>query len=65
MMSEEMSFVAAPWTKRDAAVTFVAYADSGITTHQGDAHTTFGAPERVNAAIAKEVAEGMVIGTHH
>ena len=60
MMSEEMSFVAAPWTKRDAAVTFVAYADSGITTHQGDAHTTFGAPERVSAAIAKEVAQGKI-----
>lgn len=60
MMSEEMSFVAAPWTSRKATVTFAAYSDSGITTHQRGAHTTWGAPERVNAAIAKEVDGGSI-----
>ena len=60
MMSGEMSFVAPPWTKRQTSVTFAAYADSGITTHQGDTHTTWGAPERVNAAIAKEVEAGNI-----
>jgi len=60
MMSEEMSFVAAPWTKRQSTVRFIAYSDSGITTHQGSSRTTWGAPERVNAAIAKEVEAGQV-----
>ena len=60
MMSQEMSFIAAPWTKARQSVSFIAYSDSGITTHQGNAHTTWGAPERVNAAIAKDVQAGRV-----
>ena len=58
MMSEEMSFVAAPWTQKETSVTLIAYADSGVTAQLGNAHSTMGAPERVNAAIAQEVAAG-------
>ena len=62
MMSEEMSFVAPPWIRRDASVSFIAYSDSGVTSNGAGPpqHITWGAPERVNAAIAQEVAAGKV-----
>lgn len=60
MMSEEKSFVAPPWIKKQQQVSFIAYAESGVTTWDDERPISFGMPERVNAGILAEVEQGNV-----